>query len=54
MHDMSLQGVMLLTLQSGTELLGTKSGYIKDNRVMKTVSLIPLSGGSNRRRKVCP
>lgn len=45
MHGMSLQGVMLLTLQSGMELLGTKSGYIKDDRVMKTISLIPLSGG---------
>lgn len=43
MHGMSLQKVMLLTLQGGMGLSGTKSSFIKDDRVMKTEALISLS-----------
>lgn len=43
MHGMSVQEVMLLTLQGSMGLLGTKSSYIKDDRVMKTVAVISLS-----------
>lgn len=43
MHGMSVQEVMLLTLQGSMGLLGTKSSYIKDDRVMKTVAVIFLS-----------
>lgn len=43
MRGMSLQEVMLLTLQGGMGLSGTKSSFIKDDRVLKTVPLISLS-----------
>lgn len=43
MRGMSLQEVMLLTLQGGMGLPGTKSRFIKDDRVVKTLALISLS-----------
>lgn len=41
-HGISLQEVMLLTLQGGMRLLATTSSFMKDDRVTKTVALISL------------